>query len=139
MSSKTDTSAESNPAVFRCMEAWRQAYDTSLNEGESEDTASDAADRAYLDAMPPLLGIRNIRNFIACVTHACLIGTIDGQDTARLLYAAQVAHSTRRTRTKEPKTARSRAKQSHSGAIQGGKKAIQEPSSESVRAKQVAS
>jgi hypothetical protein len=42
--------------------------------------------------MPPLSGPENIRDFIACVAHAMLIGAILGPDGARLLYAAQVAY-----------------------------------------------
>jgi hypothetical protein len=46
--------------------------------------------------MPPLSGDENIRDFIACTAHGMLIDAISGTDAARLLYAAQVAHTTRR-------------------------------------------
>ena len=42
--------------------------------------------------MPPLLGAENIRDFIACVAHGMLIGTIENKDATKLLYAAQVAY-----------------------------------------------
>ena len=43
--------------------------------------------------MPPLSGHENICDFIACVAHGILIEAISGSDGARLLYAAQVAHT----------------------------------------------
>jgi hypothetical protein len=43
--------------------------------------------------MPPLSGHENIRDFIACVAQGILIEAISGSDGARLLYAAQVAHT----------------------------------------------
>ena len=133
MSSKADDSAESNAAVSRCMEAWRQAFDSSLEDDEDEDEAREAADAAYRDAMPALFGVRNIRNFIACVTRGCLIGAIPGEDSSRLLYAAQVAYTTRRVRPSRPKNQNSPAKNGRSRAISTATKAIQEPCSTPVQ------
>jgi hypothetical protein len=52
------------------------------------------AGRAFRQLMPPLSGHENIRNFIACAAQGILMDVISGSDGARLLYAAQVAHST---------------------------------------------
>ena len=43
--------------------------------------------------MPPLSGLDNISDFIACVTYGIVIGAILGPTATRLLYAAQVAGS----------------------------------------------
>ena len=124
MSSTPNQSAESNPAIFRCRQAWTTTFEDSLAQGMDQHSAQVAADSAYLDSMPPLYGTRNIRTFIACVTYGSLIGVIDHQHCSRLLYAAQVAHATRRTRTpkaesakyfrqKEPFSSRSGVKRRH--------------------------
>src|ERR1700761_1366337 len=46
---------------------------------------------AYRTAMPEPLGRRNIKNFIACVTHGMAIGAIDPADVKNMLYAARTA------------------------------------------------
>jgi hypothetical protein len=134
MSCRTVQSAISNPAVYQCCEASNAAYDASFAKDKNEDSAQDAADFAFREALPPLKGIRNIRNFIACVTYGALMGIIDGRESSRLLYAARIAYTTRRTRKRETKPEDSSAKESHSGAIQDGFSAIQEPSSVPVEA-----
>ncbi len=48
--------------------------------------------------MPPLVGYRNIRDFIACTAQGVLLGAIDPKDSTKLLYAAQVATATLRTK-----------------------------------------
>jgi hypothetical protein len=52
-----------------------------------------AAHKAFQKSLPPLTGVENIRNFIACVAHGMLVGAILSPDGARLLYAAQIAKS----------------------------------------------
>src|SRR5438309_8755263 len=94
MSSKIANSAESNPAVFRCNQAWNEAYRAALDQRKDDEDARDAADYAYSEAMPPLFGVRNIRNFIACAAHGSIVGILGSAESSRLLYAAQVAFST---------------------------------------------
>ena len=133
MSSRTAESALSNPAIARCCEASRSAFDARFAKDNDEQAAKDVADIAFLEAMPPLKGVRNTRNFIACVTYGALMGIIGGAECSRLMYAARVAYTTRRTRKREEKPAGSSTKESHSGAIQTGFSAIQEPSSAPVQ------
>jgi hypothetical protein len=45
-----------NPAVARCMSAWKCAYKTEFAKCEDECDASEAAETAYRNAMPPLSG-----------------------------------------------------------------------------------
>lgn len=108
MESESSQSAESNPTVFRCCEAYRDAYQSALDErvDEEEDPelAAEEAAIAYREALPPLDGIRNLRDFIACVTHGLMIGAIEGADYSRLLYAVQVMHTTRRVHKTQAKT-----------------------------------
>jgi hypothetical protein len=47
--------------------------------------------RAYRQALPPLMGIENIRDFVVCVAHGVTLEAIDRDEANRLLYAAQVA------------------------------------------------
>ncbi len=138
MRSKQNQSAASNPAVLRCCKAWEKAFDENYDElDETNLDAHQAANCAYREAMPPPCGVRNIRNFIACVTHGLSYGAIDGRDCSRYLYAAQVAFTTRRQRPRKPKASSSPAQNDHSGAIQPQEKAIQEPSSDRLTAAQM--
>jgi hypothetical protein len=83
-----------NKAVARCMTAWRYAYNkkrAELDEDESQYPAERAACQAYLRAMPPLTGHKNISEFIACVTYAVIIKAIWPRDAEQYLAAAKVA------------------------------------------------
>jgi hypothetical protein len=103
------------PAIARCNDAWRRVYVTKLGKRSTKFEASQAAAEAYRQAMPPLVGHGNIRDFIGCVGNAILHHIIIEPEGTRLLYAAQVALSSVRLqpRTKEPdesKTTTPRAK-----------------------------
>ena len=86
------------PALARCNGAWFAMTQTLMGEDEPERIAAKAA-QAYRNAMPPLVGAHNIRDFIACTAQGMLMGVIDSACGARLLYAAQVAHATRRVKS----------------------------------------
>jgi hypothetical protein len=94
-----------NPAVSRCCEAWSRVFQAELANGEGNPRAAFEADRAYCNAMPPLSGYENIRDFIACVAHAMLIGAIQSEQGSKLLYAAQVALCTVRNQPAPSKSA----------------------------------
>jgi hypothetical protein len=95
-------------AIKRCCSAWQRAYDIAFkdpgNKGLEEYRAEDAAQTAYCNAMPVLAGYEGIRDFVACVAHGVLIGTISKVKSGQLLYAAQVAIS---TLSREPKPRKS--------------------------------
>jgi hypothetical protein len=93
-----------NPAVTRCMNAWTRAYKEERAKHKSSFEASQSAEKAYRDAMPPLSGYENIRDFIACVANAMLIGAIMDNQGTKLLYAAQVALTTLRRQPASPQT-----------------------------------
>jgi hypothetical protein len=97
--------AVQNPAVAFCCDAYARAQKAAKARGKGVVFAAIDAQRAYRKAMPPLCGLENIRDFIACAAHGMLIGAIDGADGARLLYAAQVAHTTVRNQPASPKSA----------------------------------
>jgi hypothetical protein len=97
--------ASANPAVARCLDAWERANRAERAKGKNRSEASIEADRAYRRAMPPLCGHENIRDFIACVTHAMIVHIFQDDSATRLLYAAQVAHTTSRDHSTPPKTA----------------------------------
>jgi hypothetical protein len=83
--------AEVNHAVALCMQAWTREHQSVLQSNRGQCAANDAAAAAYQRTLPTLIGIDNIRNFIACVAHGMLIGAIKGAMAYRLLYAAQIA------------------------------------------------
>jgi hypothetical protein len=134
MSSRTCKSAEANPFVRQCIEAWDKAYLAAIHDHEDDDEDDDDCDPealaalAYREAMPPLCGVRNIRNYIACVAHGYVVGAIDIADSSKLLYAAQIAFSTRRIRPPQEKKPRPASKKEPSGASSQPRKAAQEPS-----------
>ena len=84
---------EVNRAIALCMEAWTREHQSVLQSERSRLAADDAAAAAYQRTLPTLMGMDNIRAFIACVAQGMLIGAIEGQMASRLLYAAQVAKS----------------------------------------------
>jgi hypothetical protein len=102
---KIPFAAATNPAVARCVCAWISVNKAERAKGKDKYDASKAADRAYLDAMPPLSGDENIRDFIACVTQAMLADIILESSGSKLLYAAQVAYMTSRGQSKAPRSA----------------------------------
>jgi hypothetical protein len=97
--------AHANPAVAHCIHVWRSVYKTERARGESSYSAGSRASSAYRNAMPPLDGYSNIRDFIACVAQGVLLGAIEDRQSSKLLYAAQVALSAARLRQATPKPA----------------------------------
>jgi hypothetical protein len=97
--------ASANPAVARCLDAWARANKAERAKGKNRSESSIEADSAYRAAMPPLSGQENIRDFIACVTHAMIVHIFRDDTATKLLYAAQVAHTTSRGQSTPPKTA----------------------------------
>lgn len=83
--------SSTNPAVQRCIEAGRKAYENARARNQKESEVREAAKDAYEQAMPHLSGAGNIRDFIACVGYAMMRGIIFQPTATKLLYAAQVA------------------------------------------------
>ncbi|MGD0293210.1 MAG: hypothetical protein ABSB30_05090 [Terracidiphilus sp.] len=98
--------ASANPAVARCLNAWERANKAERAKGKSKGEAHIAADDAFRDALPPLCGLENIRDFIACVTHAMIVHIFTDNTATKLLYAAQVALTTVRRQPAAPQTRR---------------------------------
>src|ERR1700685_2571311 len=105
MSDTPEPNPEAIPAVARCCQAMQAAYQAirstyeangKESDEECQDRAAVAAQRAYCQAMPPLSGCENIRDFIACVAHGMLLDVFTGAESTRLLYAAQVANTAAR-------------------------------------------
>ena len=80
-----------NPAVARCRQAYNAALQAEVSKGTNAVLAKYAAIKAYRTALPALDSYENIRDFIASVTQGMLMDVIDSAQSARLLYAAQVA------------------------------------------------
>jgi hypothetical protein len=81
-----------NPSVLRCTLAYNATFQSAIESGKSNYTATQLAEKAFRRALPPLSGQQNITDFIACIAQGMLMEAISGTDGARLLYAAQVAH-----------------------------------------------
>ena len=96
-----------NLAVSICEKCFVDATARAMQEGKHEHIIRLSGKLAYCTAMPKLSGAGNIRDFIACVSYAMLLGIIPGSEGTRHLYGAQVAHT---ALTKRPKK---RGKSSH--------------------------
>jgi len=95
--------AYENPAVQRCLQAYKSAYDkkfATLGEDEDEYQAEREGKQAYLCAMPPLSGYGNICDFIACIMYAQIIDIATPGTLNRYLSGAKVALSALRQRPK---------------------------------------
>ena len=82
-----------NPAVLRCIRAFNRA-NRKCREKNPEATPHEAdiwGTNSYLRAMPPLVGINNIRDYIACVTFALVTDIISPDRAEMYLSAARVA------------------------------------------------
>jgi|HubBroStandDraft_2_1064218.scaffolds.fasta_scaffold592672_1 hypothetical protein len=87
------------PAIARCRDAWKQAYDAYLEKNARKDgsllehKAKMEAATAYRAATAQLAGYNHIRDFVACVAYGVLVDAIPSDRTGQLLYAAQTALS----------------------------------------------
>jgi hypothetical protein len=97
-----------NPAVAHCCEVWESTRRQALNAGCNMVIARVAAHKAFQKSLPPLTGLENIRNFIACVAHGMLVGAILSPDGARLLYAAQIVKSAANSPARQRETVEDR-------------------------------
>ena len=91
-------SISGNKAIARCYQAWIHELDRHVAEGRTHGYALERANKIFRLMMPPLVGYRDIRDFIACTAHGVLLGAIDPKDSTKLLYAAQVATATLRSK-----------------------------------------
>ena len=84
-----------NPAVFRCMRACNRAARRKRAElgtdEEAEVIVASTAKAKYLRSMPPLDSGENVRDFIACVTFAEVVGLIQHFEAENFLSSAKVA------------------------------------------------
>ena len=81
-------------AIVRCMRAWNYAY---KKEAADEDAtgyqAEKAGNEAYLKATPPLVGYKNICDFIACINFASMTEIITRSEATHYLANAKLALS----------------------------------------------
>lgn len=78
-------------AVVRCIQSWNRTMMKEIAAGTDILLARKLANGSYRMAMPSLVGLANIRDFIACVSQGLLMGAVQSKDSTKLLYAAQVA------------------------------------------------
>lgn len=87
-------SVHQNFTIARCIDASEKRYQQARARKLNDFAARREANVAFREAMLPLDGADNIRDFVACVAHAILAGILNGNDSTCLLYAAQVAGTT---------------------------------------------
>jgi hypothetical protein len=96
--------ASLNPAIARCRAAYEIAVQREKKRNRSNHEAASAGGEAFRNAMPPLSGYENIRDFIACTAYGMMFGAVGSMDGTHFLYAAQVAISALRTQPKTRET-----------------------------------
>jgi hypothetical protein len=85
---------DDDKAIVSCMRAWNYAYKkeaVNLGEGESDYPAEKAANQAYLRETPPLVGHKNVCDFIACINFASMTGIVTHREAAHYLANARIA------------------------------------------------
>lgn len=108
MPRKSPPPSLSNAAVARCVKAYERAYKlvsvSFAASGKPLDKgfAWDQARAAFSDALPPLCGEDNIRDFIACVTYGMIKETLTYIQCRNLLAAAKIALSAVRAKRRQP-------------------------------------
>jgi hypothetical protein len=82
-----------NIAIDHCCDAYNNAIKLAIEKKLSSYDGERRAEKAYRQAMPPLSGEANIRDFITCLGHAMLLNVISPEQGTKFLYAAQIAFS----------------------------------------------
>jgi hypothetical protein len=95
-----------NAAVLRCCAARDRSLEDSRAGNVEKYEAKERSKDAYRNALPDLSGYKNIRDFVACISHGLLTGDISPINSPQFLYAAQVAISALRLEPKEKKETR---------------------------------
>src|SRR5215472_16230615 len=90
-------------AVTKCHQAWTRQIEAQNKKENQHNTdihqgpyCKQFAGQAYRNALPHLSSPQNIDAFIACVTHGMAIGAIADKLGTKLLYATQVATTSRK-------------------------------------------
>ncbi len=108
-----DTANDSGgKVVASCMRSWNYAHKNRA-EGKNPNPweCEKAGNKAYLNAVPPLSGLQNICDFIACINYASMAGIVTHSDATHYLANARIALAALSLRPKPQAT----------GAKSGGK------------------
>jgi hypothetical protein len=92
--SRKDKDDTEDEAIVRCMKSWNYAYKkeaADIDEDESDYPARKAANEAYLRDTPPLIGLKNICEFIACINFASMTDIVTHREAAHYLANARIA------------------------------------------------
>ena len=100
-----------NQALDRCIAAWQRTFDLAFDDPDNQSLVPDNDNETYIayrqaaiafrEAMPPLAGAENIRDFIACLAYAILRKIFSKDECEHLNSVAKLALALLRA---EPKT-----------------------------------
>jgi len=98
--------------IASCMRSWNYAHNKRA-EGKNPTAweCEKAGNKAYLNAVPPLSGLQNICDFIACINYASMAGIVSHNEATHYLANARIALAALSIRPKPQAT----------GAKSGGK------------------
>lgn len=86
-------------AVNHCMAQYKGAYRAAATMGASEYGSHKAGREAYRLALPRTGSVTEIQGFIACIAHGITLEVFDRHEPTQLLYAAQVALASLKSKT----------------------------------------
>jgi hypothetical protein len=99
-------------AIATCMRSWNYAHKKRAeDERPTAWECEKAGNKAYLNAAPPLSGLENICDFIACINYASMRGVVTHTDATHYMANARIALAALSLRPKPQAT----------GAKSGGK------------------
>ncbi len=98
--------AEANPGDARCRAAAQAVYDKLIANHRTRHEAQGASRKAYQRALPPLDTPANLRDFVACIAYGITHEMFYPDDSARLLYAAQIARNVQPPTPRPPSPSR---------------------------------
>ena len=77
------------PTILHCQRAYEHVYRCVLKKKKSKTLAGLEGSEAFIEALPPLIGLDNISTFIACITYGVAVGVLLEQTVPILLRAAR--------------------------------------------------
>ncbi len=88
-------------AIASCMRSWNYAFKKRAEaKHPTEWECEKAGNKAYLNAVPPLSGLQNICDFIACINLASMKGVVTHNEATHYLANARIALAALSLRTK---------------------------------------
>ncbi len=92
IAAKDSSDNSGKEAIASCMRSWNYACKKRAEAKHATDWECEkAGNKAYLNAVPPLSGLQNICDFIACINSASMKGVVTHNEATHYLANARIA------------------------------------------------